>query len=347
MKMRNVVIFITALLSIFSMTAAASVVLTGAGATFPYPLYVKWAQAYKTSSGNQLNYQPIGSGGGIKQIQAKTVDFGASDKPLTSEELRKANLVQFPAVVGGVVSIVNLPDIKNNELILSGDVLANIYLGNIKNWNDTKIAALNPSISLPNLPITVVHRSDGSGTTFLFTDYLSKASVDWQKKVGSNTAVAWPTGIGGKGNEGVASYVQRVKGGIGYVEYAYAKQGGLFYTKLQNKSGQAVSPSLESFQAAAANAEWNGKSDFAEILTDEAGQASWPITGATFILMQAKQTNPQTAEQVLKFFDWAYQNGQTMAKQLDYVPLPDNVIASIRNYWKEQILDQNGQPIWR
>ncbi len=335
------------LLSVVSITALADVdVLTGAGATFPYPIYVKWAQAYQKDTGLKLNFQPIGSGGGIKQIEAKTVDFGASDKPLSSEELKNNGLIQFPTVVGGVVPVVNLGPDNNGQIKLSGPVLAAIFQGKIKNWNDAQIATLNPELHLPSLPITVVHRSDGSGTTFLFTNYLSKVSPDWAKQVGSDTAIAWPSGIGGKGNEGVASYVMRVKGSIGYVEYAYAKQNNLNFVQLQNKAGQNVNPSIASFSAAASNANWNSQNNFSEILTDEPGAASWPIVGGTFILMQAKPANPEKTKAVLQFFAWAYQKGKDMATGLDYVPLPDAVVQLIQTSWTQQIKDPQGKAIW-
>lgn len=327
-------------------TAWADVkVLTGAGATFPYPIYVKWAQAYQQQTGVKLNFQPIGSGGGINQIKAKTVDFGASDKPLNNDELKNNGLVQFPTVVGGVVPVVNLDQVPSGQLTLSGTVLADIFQGKIKNWNDPKIAALNPALHLPSQLITVVHRSDGSGTTFLFTNYLSKVSPDWGKQVGNDTAIAWPTGIGGKGNEGVASYVMRVKGSIGYVEYAYAKQNNLNLVQLQNQSGQTVKPSLTSFTAAASNASWNSQTNFSEILTNEPGTESWPIAGATFILMQAKASQPEQSKAVLTFFAWAYQHGKDMATSLDYVPLPEPAVQAIQNSW-QGIKDSQGKSVW-
>ncbi|HVV68071.1 MAG TPA: phosphate ABC transporter substrate-binding protein PstS [Gammaproteobacteria bacterium] len=326
--------------------ATDSKIITGAGATFPYPLYVKWAEAYQKETSVQLNYQPIGSGGGIKQIQANTVDFGASDKPLSSDELKQNNLTQFPTVIGGVVPVINLPGIQSGQVKLSGNVLGDIYLGKIKNWNDPQISALNPGIQLPNTAITVVHRSDGSGTTFLFTDYLSKVNNNWKTQAGADTAVAWPTGIGGKGNEGVASYVQRIKGAIGYVEYAYAQQNKMVSVELKNKDGNLVNPSIDTFAAAAANAKWSSQTNFAEILTDEPGSQSWPIVGATFILMHTSEDNAEKAHDVLKFFDWAYQHGKQMAKDMDYVPLPEPTIDLIHAAWKENLKDQKGNPIW-
>jgi len=347
LKVKKIFIFPLVSLMLFTTSVFADIVITGAGATFPYPLYVKWAQAYKDETGTRLNYQPIGSGGGIKQITGKTVDFGASDKPLSADELEKGGLVQFPAVVGGIVPIVNLPGVADDNIVLSGFLLADIYLGNVKKWDDPKIKALNPTISLPDRNITVVHRSDGSGTTFLFTDYLAKVNEDWKENVGSNTAVSWPSGIGGKGNEGVTSYVQRVKGAIGYVEYAYAKQSGLPFVKLKNRAGQVVSPSIESFQAAAANAKWDSQTNFEEVLTDQPGANSWPIAGATFILMRREQTKPEIAEAALNFFDWSLEHGGEMAIDLDYVPLPNAVIASIQQYWAENIKNLDGEPVWR
>jgi phosphate transport system substrate-binding protein len=322
--------------------------ITGAGATFPYPVYAKWAEAYKAKSGNGMNYQSIGSGGGIKQIKAKTVDFGASDAPLKLEELDKEGLVQFPMVMGGVVPVVNLEGIKPGEMKLTGKVLADIYLGKIKKWNDAAIADLNKGMKLPDSDITVVNRSDGSGTTFIFTNYLSKVSTEWKDKVGNAASVSWPapTGAGGKGNEGVASFVQRLKGSIGYVEYAYAKQNKLTYTQLQNRDGQYVNPDEKSFQSAAAGADWKNAPGFYEILTDEPGKASWPITGATFILMHKSQANAEKAKEVLKFFDWAYENGDKMALEMDYIPMPDAVVKLVQAEWKSKIKDASGKTIW-
>lgn len=320
--------------------------ITGAGATFPYPIYAKWAEAYKAKTGTSLNYQSIGSGGGIKQIQAKTIDFGASDKPLTPAELDKAGLMQFPAVMGGVVPIVNLPGIKDGQVKLTGLVLADIFQGKIKKWNDPAIVKLNPGVALPSQAIVVVHRSDGSGTTFIFTNYLSKASPDWKQKVGEEATVSWPAGVGGKGNEGVASYVKQIKGAIGYVEYAYALQNKMTYTLLQNKEGHFVAPNEESFKAAAAGANWEKAPGFYEILTDEPGKHSWPITGATFILMHKTQANAANAKIVLDFFNWAYTEGDKMALALDYIPMPENVVKLVQNAWKTQIKDATGKAIW-
>lgn len=320
--------------------------ITGAGATFPYPIYAKWAEAYKAKTGIGLNYQSIGSGGGIKQIKAKTVDFGASDKPLQIEELDKEGLMQFPTVMGGVVPVVNLAGIHGGQIKLTGTVLADIFLGKIKKWNEPAIAALNKDVGLPDQAITVVHRSDGSGTTFIFTNYLSKVSADWKQKVGEEASVSWPTGVGGKGNEGVASYVKQIKGSIGYVEYAYALQNKMSYTMLQNKEGVYVSPNEESFKSAAAGAHWDTAPGFYEILTDEPGKKSWPITGATFILMHKSQANAENAKTVLKFFEWAYAEGGKLALDLDYIPMPKNVVKLVENAWKTQLKDAGGKALW-
>ena len=326
---------------------AQAVDITGAGATFPYPLYAKWAEAYRAKTGIGLNYQSIGSGGGIKQIQNKTVDFGASDMPLKPEELDKDGLVQFPTVIGGDVPVVNLEGVKPGELKLTGPVLADIYLGKIKKWNDPAIAKLNSAVKLPDSEITVVHRSDGSGTTFIWVNYLSKVSPEWKQKVGEGTAVAWPAGVGGKGNEGVASYVQRVKGSIGYVEYAYALQNKMTYAQMQNREGNVLSPSSETFRAAAAGADWSKAPGYYVVLTDQPGKNSWPISGATFILMYTTQAKPDTGREVLKFFDWAYTaEGEKLADSLGYVPLPSSVTSQIKNTWKAQIKDASGKPVY-
>ena len=327
-------------------TTAFATDITGAGATFPYPIYAKWAESYNVKTGVKLNYQSIGSGGGIKQITNKTVDFGASDKPLKPEELEKAGLIQFPAVVGGVVPVINLPGVTDGQLRLSGEVLANIFLKKITKWNDAAIKTLNPSLALPDSAITVVHRSDGSGTTFVFANYLSKVSKEWADKVGADTSVAWPAGVGGKGNEGVASYAQRIKGSIGYVEYAFAKQNNLPTATMQNREGEFVKPSIESFQSAAKYAEWDKAPGFYEILTNEPGKATWPITGASFILMHKVQDNAANGAEVLKFFDWSYNNGSLMAKALDYVPMPDSVVKLIETSWKNNLKSKDGTAIW-
>jgi len=325
--------------------SAAITEISGAGATFPYPVYAKWAEAYNHSTGVKMNYQSIGSGGGIKQITAKTVDFGASDAPLTPEQLGKEGLMQFPMVMGGVVPVVNLVGIGAGQIKLSPQVLANIYLGKIKKWNDPAIVSLNPGLSLPDKGITVVHRSDGSGTTWIYTNYLSKVSPEWKNSVGNDKAVSWPAGVGGKGNEGVASYVSRIKGAIGYVEYAYALQNKMASVKLQNSAGDYVDPTSESFQAAAANADWSNAPGFYMVLTDQPGADSWPITGATFILMHKQQAKPDVAKAVLSFFDWAYRNGDDMASQLDYVPMPDSVVNLVEKTWAQEIRGSGGL-IW-
>ena len=322
-------------------TAPAKADISGAGATFPYPVYAKWADTYKKQTNIGLNYQSIGSGGGIKQIEANTVTFGASDKPLPGAELEKNGLVQFPTVMGGIVPVVNLDGITPGQIVLDGPTIAKIYLGEITAWNDAAIQKLNPQLKLPSDAIAVVYRSDGSGTTFVWTNYLSKASPDFKSKVGSNTSVQFPAGIGAKGNEGVANNVMQTKGAIGYVEYAYAKQNKLSYTKMINKDGKTVSPVKEAFQAAAANADWASAPGMGVILTDEPGEASWPITNPTFILMHKKATDAVAAKEALKFFDWAYANGDTMAEELDYVPLPDNVVAMVKKSWAEITGDDN------
>ena len=325
---------------------ALAVDITGAGATFPYPIYAKWAEAYRQKAGVAMNYQSIGSGGGIAQIKAKTVDFGASDMPLKADDLTAAGLVQFPAIIGGVVPIVNLEGVAPGQLRFTGPLLADIYLGKVKAWNDKAIAELNPGVKLPANPITVVRRSDGSGTTFLWTDYLAKMSPEWKQKVGAGTAVSWPEGVGGKGNEGVAAYVQRIKGSLGYVEYAYAKRNRMSHAAVQNRDGQFVQPDDTTFQAAAAGADWKGSPGFGVILTDQPGKASWPITGASFILMHAKQDKPQSGIEVMKFFEWAFRHGGKMAGELDYVAIPDAVASQIAAAWKAQVKDAGGKALW-
>src|SRR5512135_22322 len=327
--------------------AANASEFTGAGSTFAYPIFAKWADTYKKDAGVGMNYQSIGSGGGIAQVKAKTVDFGASDMPLTVAELDKAGLMQFPAIMGGVVPVVNLEGVKPGEMKLTGPVLADIYLGKIKSWNDPAIAKLNPGLKLAAEPITVVRRSDGSGTTFIWTNYLSKVSPEWKEKVGSSTAVSWPEGVGGKGNEGVAAYVQRIKGSIGYVEYAYAKRNKMTHVLVRNKDGHYPPADNKTFQEAAAKADWKSAPGFYQILTDQPGKDSWPITGASFILMHTAQEKPQNAQEVLKFFDWSFKNGDGMAEELDYVPLPDNLVAMIETTWKGQLKDKGGAPLWK
>jgi phosphate transport system substrate-binding protein len=311
--------------------------ISGAGATFPYPIYAKWADAYKKQTGVGLNYQSIGSGGGIKQIKAKTVTFGASDMPLKPEELQEAGLVQFPMIIGGVVPVVNIPGVAAGQLTLDGPTLASIYLGEITQWNDPKIMKLNPKLKLPATAIAPVQRSDGSGTNFLFTDYLSKASPKFKDTIGAATSVQWPVGIGAKGNEGVANMTTQTQGAVGYVEYAYAKQNKMSYVAMVNKQGKAVQPKAEAFQAAAGNADWEHAQGYYLILTDQAGATSWPITGASFILMYKEPSDPAAAAEALKFFDWAYKNGGSMASELDYVPLPAALIKQVRVTWQQSI----------
>lgn len=347
--MRKAVIyslFCSGLLSTGISYAQSDVVINGAGATFPYPVYAKWASAYEKQTGVKLNYQAIGSGGGIKQIKAKTTDFGASDAPLTSIELSESDLMQFPAVMGGVVPIVNLPGLQPGELKLNGQILADIYMGKINQWDDKQIKALNPALDLPNQKITVVHRSDGSGTTFIFTDYLNKVSRDWQTNIGSSKDIAWPTGVGGKGNQGVASYVQRIKGAVGYVEFAYALQNKMSHVSLKNHDGKFVDPTLNTFQSAAANAKWQEADHYYIVLTDQPGVNSWPITGASFILLSKKSKDPEQTKEVLKFFEWAYTNGQKMATELDYVPMPSNVTEMVQQSWQQGLTDAQNMPIW-
>ncbi len=318
-------------------TSAFAADITGAGATFPFPVYSKWADAYKKETGNGLNYQSIGSGAGIKQIQAKTVTFGATDAPLKPEQLDKDGLSQWPMVMGAIVPVMNLEGIKSGEMVFDGTTLANIYLGKITKWNDPAIAKLNPKLKLPDTSITVVRRSDGSGTTFNFTDYLSKASADWKSKVGSGTAVEWPAGVGAKGNEGVAGNISQTKNSIGYVEYAYAKQNKLTYAAMINKAGKTVQPTIAAFQAAASNADWAKAPGYYLILTDQPGEASWPITAATFILMHKEPTDKADAKEALKFFKWAFEKGDKMAEELDYIPMPEPVVKLIEKTWSADI----------
>jgi phosphate transport system substrate-binding protein len=329
---------------VFSSAVAADI--TGAGATFPYPIYAKWAEEYKKVSGNGMNYQSIGSGGGIKQIKAKTVDFGASDMPLKAEDLETEGLMQFPAIMGGVVPVVNLDGVAPGQLKLTGPVLADIYLGKITKWNAPEISGLNAGVKLPAEDISVVHRADGSGTSFLFTDYLSKISANFKTTVGAGTAVKWPVGVGGKGNEGVAANVQRIKNSIGYVEYAYAKKNKMTYAQLKNRDGQFVSPDDDNFKAAAAGADWAKTPGFAVVLTDQAGKNSWPITGASFILMHKVQADAAKGKEVLKFFDWAYKNGGGMAAELEYVAMPPAVVKLVQDAWKAQLKDGSGKAVW-
>ncbi|PPQ37509.1 phosphate ABC transporter substrate-binding protein, PhoT family [Rhodoblastus acidophilus] len=320
--------------------------ISGAGATFPYPIYAKWADSYKTQTGNGLNYQSIGSGGGIKQIIANTVTFGASDKPLKVEELEKNGLVQWPQVMGGIVPVINVEGVASDQLVLDGPTLAKIFLGEIKAWNDPAIAKLNPKLKLSEAPIAVVHRSDGSGTTFNFTDYLAKVSADWKSKVGSDAAVEWPVGLAAKGNEGVANTVANTKGAIGYVEYAYAKQNKIPFADLVNKAGKTVAPAIATFQAAAANADWVHAPGFYQILTDQPGEKSWPITAATFILVHKQPSDAVAVAEAVKFFDWAFKSGAKEAEALDYIPMPDNVVGLIRKSWATDIKGADGKPVY-
>jgi len=333
--------------SMFAATGASAAEITGAGASFPYPIYAKWADAYKTKTGNTLNYQSIGSGGGIKQIKAKTVDFGASDKPLKPADLDAAGLMQFPTVMGGVVPVINIEGVAAGMLKLDGKTLADIFMGKITKWNDPAIAALNKGLTLPAADIAVVHRADGSGTTFIFTNYLSKVSPEWNSEIGADSTIAWKVGTGGKGNEGVASYVSRINNSIGYVEYAYALQNKMAYAQLKNHDGKFVSPNADSFKAAAAGAKWAKAPGFYEILTNEPGANSWPISGATFILMHKSQDKAENAKAVLTFFQWAYANGDKMAEGLDYIPMPDSVVKLIEKAWKTQIKDAHGKAVWK
>ncbi|MDD7804698.1 MAG: phosphate ABC transporter substrate-binding protein PstS [Endozoicomonas sp. (ex Botrylloides leachii)] len=334
-------ILIACVLSITSLSVSAKVVsINGAGATFPYPVYAKWAEEYHKETGVQINYQAIGSGGGIRQITANTVDFGASDKPLSQEELKKDGMIQFPAVMGAIVPIVNIPNIKAGELKLDGKTLAEIYLGQIKKWNDPRLVKLNPTLKLPDRPIYVVHRSDGSGTTYNFTDYLSRVSPQWKATVGRNTDIAWPqkaTTIGGNGNAGVANFVSRTPGTIGYVEYAFAKQNDLAYTQLTSADGHFLKPSMKTFQAAAANADWAHAPDFHLLLNNQPGADSWPMTAATFILLHKKQADPKKAKAIVDFFDWGYKHGAGYATGLDYIPMPASVVKLVENVWKKDL----------
>lgn len=345
--MRLQQLILSATLSQLVALSAFAADITGAGSTFAYPIFSKWADSYKTKRDIGLNYQAIGSGGGIKQISEKTVDFGASDMPLQKKDLDEKGLVQFPAIMGGVVPVVNLKGVAAGQLKLTGAVLADIYLGKIKQWNDPAIAALNAGVPLSDDNITIVRRSDGSGTTFIFTNYLSKVSDEWKTKVGSSTAVSWPEGVAGKGNAGVASYVQRINGAIGYVEYAYAKSSNMTFTQMQNREGAYVMPDNKTFQAAAAHADWTKAENFYEVLTDEPGKDSWPITGATFVLMQANTAKPEDSKRVLEFFDWSFKNGSEEAVKLDYVPMPENVVKLIEASWKTAIKDGSGKAVWR
>ena len=326
-------------------SGAQAAEISGAGATFPYPIYAKWADAYKTATGNAMNYQSIGSGGGIQQIKNKTVDFGATDMPLPKADLDSTGLVQFPMVMGGVVPIVNVKGVNPGQMKLTGAVLGDIYLGKITKWNDAKITALNPGLNLPNQAIAVVYRSDGSGTTFIYTDYLSKVNPEWKSKVGANSAVEWPTGLGGKGSEGVAATASRTDGSIAYIEYAYAKQNKLAHALVQNSAGQYPAPNTASFQAAAAGADWGSVPGMGVILTNEPGAASWPITNATFILMYKNAAKPENSKAALEFFDWSFKNGAKMAEELDYVPMPAAAVKMVNDAWRT-IVGPDGKPVY-
>jgi phosphate transport system substrate-binding protein len=327
----------------FVAISAQAADITGAGSTFAAPIYTKWADAYQKTGGGKVNYQGIGSSGGVKQIIAKTVDFAGSDAPLKDDELTKQGLFQFPTVVGGVVPVINVPGVKAGEVTLSGEVLGDIYLGKIKKWNDPAIAALNPKVKLPDTDVAVVRRADGSGTSFIWTNYLSKVNADWKSKVGEGSTVNWPTGTGGKGNDGVAAFVQRLPGAIGYVEWAYAKQNKMTYVGLKNAAGTVVEPKTETFKAAAAGADWS--KSFYQILTNEPGKDAWPVVGATFVLLHATQDKPEQGTETLKFFDWAFKNGNQAANDLDYISLPDSVVAEIRSQWKAKVKDASGKAV--
>jgi phosphate transport system substrate-binding protein len=328
--------------ALFALTAQAADI-TGAGSTFAAPIYTKWADAYQKTGGGKVNYQGIGSSGGVKQIVAKTVDFAGSDAPLKDEDLAKDGLFQFPTVVGGVVPVINVPGVKAGEVTLSGEVLGDIYLGKIKKWNDPAIEALNPKVKLPDTDIAVVRRADGSGTSFIWTNYLSKVNAEWKSKVGEGSTVSWPTGTGGKGNDGVAAFVQRLPGAIGYVEWAYAKQNHMTYVDLKNSAGTVVEPKTETFKAAAAGADWS--KSFYQILTNEPGKNAWPIVGATFVLLHTTQEKGPQGAETLKFFDWAFKNGTQAANDLDYISLPESVVSEIRSQWKAKVKDSSGKAL--
>ncbi|KMY85828.1 Phosphate ABC transporter, periplasmic phosphate-binding protein PstS [Candidatus Paraburkholderia calva] len=328
--------------AVFAMFAQAADI-TGAGSTFAAPIYTKWAAAYQKNGGGKVNYQGIGSSGGIKQIIVKTVDFAGSDAPLKDDELAKDSLFQFPTVVGGVVPVVNVPGVKAGEIVLSGQVLGDIYLGKVQKWNDPEITALNPKVKLPDTDIAVVRRADGSGTSFIWTNYLSKVNADWKSKVGEGSTVNWPTGTGGKGNDGVAAFVQRLPGAIGYVESAYVKQNKMTYVNMKNSAGSVVEPKTDTFKAAAAGADWS--KSFYQILTNEPGKDAWPIVGATFVLLHTAQDKPAQGTETLKFFDWAFKNGGQAANDLDYISLPESVVTEIKTQWKAKVKDASGKAI--
>jgi phosphate transport system substrate-binding protein len=346
MRMKQLFVSIAVAAAASLAVSAQAADITGAGSTFAYPIFAKWAEMYKKVSGNGLNYQSIGSGAGIKQIKARTVDFGASDMPLPIEELNQEGLIQFPAIMGGVVTVVNLDGVAPGQLKLTGPVLADIYLGKVTKWNAPEIAALNPGVKLPAEDITVVHRADGSGTSFLFTDYLSKTNAEFKTRIGAGTAVKWVTGVGGKGNDGVAANVQRIKGSIGYVEWAYAKKNKMAHTQLKNHDGAFLQPDDDAFKAAAANAAWTKAPGMGVVLTDQPGKAAWPITGVTYVIMHKSQADAAKGKEVLKFFDWAFKNGDAAATELDYVPMPDTVTKLVGDGWKANLKDASGKVIW-
>lgn len=345
-RIHGIAVLATILAMGLAVGAARADNITGAGSTFAYPIYAKWAAAYQKQSGVGLDYQAIGSGGGIKQISKSAVEFGASDAPLSVEDLRKRGLIQFPTLMGGVVPVAHVAGIGPGELRLTGSVLSDIYLGNIRYWDDPRLVSLNPDLHLPHLSITTVHRHDASGTTFIFTHYLCKTNPEFRVKVGNDTLPDWPSGVSGKGNGGVAKHVQEIDGAIGYVEYAYALENKMTYTLMENRSGRFVAPSVDSFRAAAANADWAHMPGFDVVLTDQRGETSWPITGATFVLVHTQQANAATARQVLRFFDWGYRSGGPLADQLNYVTLPDSVVDLIEANWSQNLRDAQGQPIW-
>ncbi|KER04245.1 phosphate ABC transporter substrate-binding protein PstS [Photorhabdus temperata subsp. temperata] len=346
MKLMRITVagIMAATFSLITLSVFAASSLTGAGATFPAPVYAKWADSYQKETGNKVNYQGIGSSGGVKQILANTVDFGASDAPLSDEKLAADGLFQFPTVIGGVVLAVNIPGIKSGELTLDGKTLGDIYLGKVKKWNDPAMTKLNPGMKLPEQDIAVVRRADGSGTSFVFTSYLSKVNSEWKEKVGAGSTVSWPVGLGGKGNDGIAAFVQRLTGSIGYVEYAYAKQNHLAYTKLVSAGGNVVSPTKESFSAAAKKAEWH--KTFAQDLTHQQGENAWPITSTTFILLHKQQKDAAKGAEILKFFDWAYEKGSKQANDLDYATLPKEVVEQVRAAWKTHVKDSSGKILY-
>ncbi len=344
--MLRMLFLLLAMTSFVSLTSVQGQKLNGAGATFPYPVYSQWAFQYNKLTGMELNYQSIGSGGGIQQIKAKTVDFGASDAPLTKEELDQSGLIQFPMVMGGVVLVVNVEGIKPGQMRLTPEILGDIFLGKIKNWNDPAVKAINPGINLPNRAITVVHRSDGSGTTWIFTNYLDKVSPEWHSKVGTDKAVAWPVGVAGKGNEGVAAYVTRIQGSIGYVEFAYALTNKMAHTQLRNSASVFLQPTIETFQAAASNADWENAPAFYMVLTNQPGKQSWPITGASFILIYKEQKDEKMVVSMLKFFDWCFRSGGDTAGKLFYVPMPDKVVKLVEKQWADNV-KSGGSPVWK